>query len=150
MKKLLCAVFALVFLVSCTKYAEPDVSELSESLLCGQELEEMTSADITDVGIIFDIDLSLAEEYAVNYSGKGGRADILAVFKLYDKDDASYVAEALEQYREERYNDFLGYAPFEAKKIENGKVLIYGRYVILAILPDIDAAIETADKAFKE
>ena len=65
------------------------------------------------------------------------------------KEDAPDAAAVLEKYREGRYNDFLGYAPFEAEKIENGRVLTYGRYVILIVLPDTDSALSAADKAFK-
>ena len=149
MKKLIIAVLALVLLTSCSQYAEPEVSVVFENMLSGQELEEMTPATAQEVGILFDFDISLAEEYSVSYSGKGGCADILAVFKLYDGENTSDVASALEKYREDRYNDFLGYAPFEAEKIENGRVLTYGRYVILIVLPDIESALSAADKAFK-
>ena len=149
MKKLICAVIALVLLTSCSQYAEPDVSVLMEELLSGQDTEEMTAATAEEVGILFDIDLSLAEDFAVSYSGKGGCADIVAIFKLNSKEDAPDAAAVLEKYREDRYNDFLGYAPFEAEKIENGRVLTYGRYVILIVLPDIESALSAAEKAFK-
>ena len=36
----------------------------------------------------------------------------------------------------------------EAEKIENGRVLTYGKYVILLIVQDISGAIKTVDAAF--
>ena len=151
MKKLICFILAaMLLLCACSQYAEPDVSELMEELITSQELDDMTSADDTGVEILFGIDLSEAEEYSVCYSGKGGYADMIAIFKLNSDGDPEAVSELLKTYKEHRYEDFKGYAPFEAEKVENGKVVVYGRYVLLVIMPDISAAQETLDRAFKK
>ena len=151
MKKLLCFVFgAMLILCACSQYAEPDVSELMDELTSSQGLEDMTSADDTGVDILFGIDLSEVEEYSVQYSGKGGYADMIAIFKLNSDSDTEAVAELLRTYKDYRYEDFKGYAPFEAEKVENGKVVVYDRYVLLVILPDISEAQETLNQAFKK
>ena len=151
MKRLFCILLAaMLFLCACSQYAEPDVSELMDELISSQGLENMTPADDTGVGILFGIGLSEVEEYSVIYSGKGGYADMIAIFKLGDSGDPEAVAELLRTYKEHRYEDFKGYAPFEAEKVENGKVAVYDRYVLLLILPDISAAQETVEQAFKK
>ena len=151
MKKLFCVIFsAMLIMCACSQYAEPDVAELMDMLISSQELDNMTSADDSGVGILFGIELSEVEEYAVQYSGKGGFADMIAIFKLVDDGDSEAVAELLRTYKEHRYEDFKGYAPFEAEKVENGKVVIYDRYVLLVIAPDISAAQDTLNQAFKK
>lgn len=151
MKKLFCVIFsAMLIMCACSQYAEPDVAELMDTLISSQELDNMTSADDSGVGILFGIELSEVEEYAVQYSGKGGFADMIAIFKLVDDGDSEAVAELLRTYKEHRYEDFKGYAPFEAEKVENGKVVIYDRYVLLVITPDISAAQDTLNRAFKK
>lgn len=138
-----------MFLTGCAKYAEPDVSSLMTDILVGQSVEEPTYAESSDLGIIFDLNLEDIEEYSVVYSGKGGSADIVAIFKLYDVEKADEYLQMLSKYKDDRYNDFVGYAPFEAEKIENGRVLTYGRYAVLMILSDIDTALDTVEAAFK-
>lgn len=150
MKKLLCAALALMLFISaCTQYASPDVSELMAELITSQGLDNMTPADDTGVGTLFDIDLSEVREYSVQYSGKGGYADMIAIFKLSGGDPEA-VAELLREYKKYRYEDFKGYAPFEAEKVENGVVTVYGNYVLLLIVPDISAAKTTVAQAFKK
>ena len=151
MKRLFCFVLAaMLLLCACSQYAEPDVSRLTGELISSQGLEDMTYADDTDVGILFGVELKDVEEYSVCYSGKGGYADMIAIFKLGDSGEPEAVAELLRSYKEHRYEDFKGYAPFEAEKVENGRVAVYDRYVLLVILPDISAAQDTLDRAFKK
>ena len=150
MRKIICAFAVLALLLSgCSKYAEPDVSELMPSVLACSSIDDFAYADDNTVGIIFDIDLSEVEEYSCSYSGKGGFADMVAIFKLYDEDNAQKVSDMLLRYKDSRYNDFKGYAPFEAEKVKNGKVLTYGRYVLFVVVGDISTAQETIEAAFK-
>ena len=149
MKRLICVLFAVMLLAGCTQYLSPDVSELMDSLISSQGLDDMTTADDRAVGILYGIDLNAVEDYAAAYSGKGGYADMIAIFKLNADADPDAVADILKTYKDNRYEDFKGYAPFEAEKVENGKVLAYDKYVLLLILPDINAGVETVDKAFK-
>ena len=150
MRKLFCVFSALflVLLTACSQYAEPDVFELMSSVVSGQDVQEMTDANEAEVEMIFDINLDSVEEYAVRYSGRGGYADMVVIFKLNDSDQAEKTAQILENYRSSRYDDFKGYAPIEAKKIEDGRVLTYGRYVLLIILPDMQSAMDAAESAF--
>lgn len=151
MKKLFCVILSALFILcACSQYAEPDVTGLMDTLISSQGLDDMTPADDAGVGILFGIELYDVEEYAVQYSGKGGFADMIAIFKLCNGVDTEAVAELLRTYKEHRYEDFKGYAPFEAEKVENGKVVIYDRYVLLVIAPDISTAQDTLNQAFKK
>lgn len=140
---------AMLLLTACSQYAEPDVDALLADILASQRFEaEMTSADADTVKLLFDF-AENAEASAFSYSGKGGLADMVAVFKMKDSDSTASARHALEDYKSERYDDFKGYAPMEAKKIEDGKVYVYGNYAILAVVPDIPAAEEALEAAFK-
>lgn len=150
MKKLLCIILcAMLLFTACSEYAEPDVSELMSEITSGQEIAETAYCDEATAEAVFGLDFDKVEDFSCAYSGKGGYADIAAVFKFTDSDYVSEAEKILSDYKDARYHDFEGYAPFEAEKIENGVILTYGRYVVLLILGDISAAVDTVDAAFK-
>ena len=145
MKKILFAILAaMIFLTACGKYNQPDVTALMDELCFIQGLNDMTDAAPDDIKILYDIEPADAEDFSVRYSSKGGYADMIAVFKMIGSE------EALLEYKAARYEDFKGYAPLEAEKIENGKVLRYDNYVILLIVSNIDTAVQCADTEFTE
>lgn len=134
------AVLSLLF-VSCGKMAEPLADEVVSAAMQSQiSIGEFIEADEKAAGIIFDIDYSLCEEYSVYYSDEAGSADIIAVFKTKDDEVKNNIVSALEKFLEIRLEDFKGYAPLEVQKIEKTKILSYGDYEILMILPDFEAA----------
>lgn len=142
------AVLAAVLLCGCSGFAEPDVSELISSVADGQNIVEASEATEEDISVIFNFDAEKVEECKVIYSGDGGYADMIAVFKLASENSCEEFENMLSDYKSDRYEDFKGYAPMEAEKIENGRVLTYGKYVILLIVQDISGAIKTVDAAF--
>lgn len=73
----------------------------------------------------------------------GVEADEIAVLELKDEKDSKTVETALEEYRKNRVGAFEGYAPQQAALVENGSVVVNGKYVVLLICPDRSAA-ETA------
>lgn len=150
MKKIVCFILiTIIFLTSCSQYAEPDIAVLNDKLLENQNITEPTAATSEEIAAIFAIDADNYESCSVYYSGKGGFADMVAIFIMNSGELTDEAAQVLEDYRAQRYEDFKGYAPMEAEKLENGRVLVYGRYVLLLVLPDISAAIEAADAAFE-
>ena len=140
---------AAVLFCSCSEYAEPNVAGLMSDIMSQQDVVEPTDATFDEIGIIFDIDTSTLEDCAVCYSGSGGYADMAAIFKLRSESGVQELEQKLKDYIAARYEDFKGYAPIEADKIENGRVIVRGRYLILAILPDISLAQQTIDTAFE-
>ncbi len=151
MKKIIFAILtAMIFLTACGKYNQPDVTALTDELCFIQGLDDMSDATPDDVKILYDIEPADTEDFSVRYSSKGGYADMIAVFKMIGSQEADYAEEALLDYKAARYEDFKGYAPLEAEKIENGKVLRYDNYVILLIVSNIDTAVQCADTEFTE
>lgn len=141
------AAAAVLLLTGCSSYAEPEISALTDALISDQGVDDFLSAEPDEISLIFDFDPQKVEECALLYAG-GGSADTVAVFKLKSSSDVQEFDNMLSDYKASRYEDFKGYAPFEAEKVENGKVLCYGRYVLLVILPDISKAQSAADSAF--
>lgn len=156
MKRILCVFISLLILslCGCSEYAEPDVNTLMADIISSQQFEaDMTSADEKTICMLFEFVAEKAEVCAVSYSGKGGLADMIAIFKISDSADLSadiaLTEQALSDYKSARYDDFKGYAPFEAEKIEKGEVMIYGKYILLVIVPDISEARTVIDSSFK-
>lgn len=151
MKHFLCVILAvmLLCLTACSEYAEPDIDTLIADILASQQFEaDMTSADDSTIQMLFDF-AENADGSGFSYSGKGGLADMIAVFKMKDSDSAAAAMHALSDYKSERYDDYKGYAPMEAKKIEDGKIYVYEKYVILMVVPDIPTAESVMEAAFK-
>lgn len=149
MKKTIAFILAAaLFLCGCSQYNTPDVSELMDNLITSQGLVNMTEASESDIDVLFDIDMEKVMEYSVKYSGKGGYADMIAIFRLTGDGDPDEVKRELLDYKKRRYEDFKGYAPLEAEKVENGCVVVYDSYVILMIVPDIDSAALDIDTEF--
>lgn len=151
MKRIFLVIIAAALLLcSCGGYNEPDVGALMDELCFIQGLEDMTEADGSGVDVLFDISLDDVESYSVRYSSQGGYADMIAIFRMKTKDGAAAAEKALLDYKAARYEDFKGYAPFEAKKVEDGQVLAYDKYVLLLIVSNIDTAVSCADTEFTE
>ena len=149
MRRILILIISSMFILcSCGGYNTPDVGILMDEICSSQGLTDMTSADDSGAGILFDIDLTAVTDYSVKYSSRGGYADMIAIFRLNGGEDTEAAAAALESYKAARYEDFKGYAPLEAEKVEKGRVITYGDYVLLLIVPDIDEALKTADTEF--
>lgn len=149
MKKIIIFILvAAALLCSCGQYNQPDVTALADELCLDQSLDDMTIASKSDMEVLFDIDLEKVESYSVRYSSQGGYADMIAIFKMAKSSDVPSAEQALAEYKYARYEDFKGYAPIEAEKIENGRVLIYDSYALLLIVPDIDGAVKCADSEF--
>lgn len=143
-------VITSIILCSCGKYNQPDADALMDELCLSQGLEDMTEADDSAAQILFDISLEDVESYSIKYSSQGGYADMIAIFKMNSEDNAASAEQTLKEYKDSRYEDFKGYAPLEARKVEDGRVLVYDKYVLLVIVPNIDEAIKTVETEFTE
>ncbi len=109
-------------------------------MLSSQELtdEMMTvKSDDEEYGyLIADIVDSYTDALFV-FPKVGISSDMILIIK---STDAVTVKQALEDYKNERYEAYMGYAPLEANKINDGFVESCGDYVILVVLPDIESA----------
>ena len=150
MKKILPIVLAVLMLFcGCSQYAEPDVSELMQQIVSEQSFTSPYECTANEFEMIFDIDPKDLEAFKAVFSMKGACADMAVIVKANDPKEAEEISEKLSEYKDQRYEDFKGYAPLEAEKIENGRVLVYDSYVLLLTVSDISSAVQTADAAFK-
>lgn len=150
MKKLIVVLFALLLLTSCSSVPEPDAHELANKIISGQSAGEFEEADGDMISILFGLDVDDFSDCAVYYSKEPACADIIIIFKSDKKETLESVKEVLEEFRQSRIEDFKGYAPEEAAKLEESKVIIKGKYDILAVMPDSQTAQETINTAFEK
>ncbi len=61
---------------------------------------------------------------------------------IAETDDPQSAYDAMESYRLERYEAYMGYAPIEAEKIDKGFVDCCTGYAILAVFSDIETVQE--------
>lgn len=152
MKRVIVVIFAVMLLLtSCgsSNLPSPDAEELATEILeTLGETDDFELADSETVDIVFGCDSSIYDDYCVMYTTVDASADIIAIFKSPDGDSQSETEEMLDEFLESRLNDFKGYAPIEAQKIENTKIMTYGSYDILIIISDFDVAKTVVDSAF--
>ena len=86
---------------------------------------------------------------AVAAYAQGLQAYELAVIRLADGVDAGAAQDLLIRYLEGRRADFTGYAPDQAALVENALLLRQGRWLLLAICPDPEAALEAFMDCFE-
>lgn len=86
---------------------------------------------------------------AVAAYAQGLQAYELAVIRLADGTDAGAAQNQLAEYLENRRADFTGYAPDQAALVEDALLLRQGRWLLLAICPDPEAALEAFMDCFK-
>ena len=152
MKRVIATILVVMLLLtSCgsSNLSSPDAEELATQILeTLGEADDFVLADSETVDIVFCCDSSVYEDYCVMYTTVDASADIIAIFKSPDSDTQSETEEMLDDFLESRLNDFKGYAPLEEQKIENTKLITYGRYDILIIISDFDAAKSVVDSTF--
>ena len=86
---------------------------------------------------------------AVAAYAQGLQAYELAVIRLADGVDAGAAQDLLIRYLEGRRADFTGYAPDQAALVENALLLRQGRWLLLAICPDPEGALDAFQACFE-
>ncbi len=150
MKKLITVLLVFLLLTSCSSLPEPDAKELANKIISGQQAGEFDEADGDMISILFGLEVEDFSDCAVFYSKEPASADIVIIFKSDNKETLKSVKGILEEFRESRIEDFKGYAPEEAAKLEESKVIIKGKYTILTVMSDNEAAQKVINAAFEE
>ncbi len=150
MKNLIAVIFVFLLLTSCSSLPEPDAHELADEIISGQQTGEFDEADGDMISILFGLDVEDFSDCAVFYSKEPASADIVIIFKSENKENLESVKEILEEFRNSRIEDFKGYAPEEAAKLDESKVIIKGKYTILTVMPDNEAAQKVINTAFEK
>lgn len=86
---------------------------------------------------------------AVATYSEGFQANELAVIQLAEDADVQAAEQGLSNYVERRKAEFTGYAPEEAAKLEDALLLRQGRWLLLAVCPDPEAAQTAFETCFQ-
>ena len=147
-KFLLVSVIA-IFLVSCASeslYTPHSPRQMAEVIFNSHEdipsLILLLPEDdhfLEYIANIYLFDTDLVEDGAILFS-HGMYADEIAVFRLSEAADLSEVQTALTSYMQRRASLFMGYAPDQARVLQDGIVTSRGRYIALLVSGDSRAA----------
>lgn len=138
---------ALVSFCSCAKTYKDDLtaSELADSIVTAVPVADGYS-DAEDDFVDFNMPgvSSLCSEYIVKLSSSDIDMNEFGVFHAKSEKDAKEIAELCQKYLDKANNGMIGdYNPTELPKIEDSKVLIYGKYVIYTVLASSDCQLAT-------
>ena len=114
----------------------------------GKFNDEVVTIDADMAGQKLDIDMANVEE-SVCYWGTGDSANMVYVAVFKEASQAEAAKEKLEVYLDELKTANESYDPEEVDKIDNAIVEINGKYAILVISDDNDAAQKNID-SFKK
>ena len=149
-KCLMIVIFLLLSLAGCGKQQSTETAmppdEISSAIVESQsELPSLNQIHFHDT----DFSLWLSDYYLIEAEkiadgaicyADGAEASEIAVLELKDEEDSKMVETALEEYRKNRIVVFEGYAPQQAALVENGSIVVNGKYAALLICQDVSAA----------
>ncbi len=156
MKKVV-RVIALVLVAACmfvgcgsssgkNKTKTIDSEALFESLKGLEFSDEMQDLDSMIVSMYFDIDEDVT---AYAYKSKSYTADIVAVFESKNTNVAKETRKKITEYLADSEEEFTKYSADEATRLKSAYVFNKGKYSVLIICNDIDAAKEIVEAAFE-
>lgn len=148
--------FLLIFALLLPGCTQPSVQELgSVDLTAGQVLDLMMTAVTDTSGVLVTTGDALADELEAYYGLPQSQWDDAAIARLggasafeitvvllpedATDSDISAAQDGLRYYLLNRQGDFTGYAPDQAKLVEDGVILSQGRYLALVISEDPDS-----------
>lgn len=147
---LMVVIFMVLSFVGCAKQqlveTEMTPDEISSAIMESQsELPSLKQIGSEDE----DFRLWLSDYYLIEAEkivdgaiccADGAEACEIAVLEIKDEKDSKTVETAWEEYRKNRENVFEGYAPQQAAMVENGSIVVKGKYAALLICQDTSAA----------
>lgn len=108
--------------------------------------DEMTLLDDELVRSNYDTISGELYEDAICYLSSGATANEVAVFVCPDEEAAASVEQELSKRVESRTKSYADYNPKEAKKLEKAIIAKNGRYAVLVVAGDEEAAAEIIRK----
>lgn len=153
MKKFLCALAAAVMcaavLCACGKPAkEPAPSEITAAIMAELEIPSAVEKTAENAGDYYDVDLSRTEALSVYICGSGAYPDELAVFKMSSEEDVAAAKEAVQKRLDNQIELYRDYTPKEFYKLEEAKVTVKEKYVMLFVCSDDTRADTIANALF--
>ena len=165
MKRVTCAVLALILMLSCAALtgcgsggeqpsAEPDVNTVIEEMRAASELPQMLSMNSGDergergFAAVSDLDYEKVEAYSLLYAADGSAYEI-AVIRLKDAADSAALEQSLRRHIENRVRTYRQYSPEELPRAESAAAAVHGRYAALVMCDDVAAVKAIFDKVFE-
>lgn len=165
MKRLLLLLLPALLLAGCAKQepttdataidlgnavAESQPEEFSQGLIPLSTDPELGTSEELETYLLtaYGLERSDWTDAAAAYS-QGFQANELAVIQLADGIDAGAAENQLVNYLENRRADFMGYAPEEAAMLEDALLLRRGRWLLLAVCPDPEGALDAFMTCFE-
>ena len=147
----LAAALLLGLLAGCGEKREVsvDTQALAEALLGGDGIfdEPLSAVDADAVCLLVGEELTGEEILA--YLGSGATAEELLIVTAKGEQEAGECLELLRGHLEDRTQMYSNYLPEEAYKLDNAYLAAHGRYVILCVSADFQAAEEIINAAVK-
>ena len=130
--------------------AESQPEEFSQGLIPLSTDPELGTSEELETYLLtaYGLERSDWTDAAAAYS-QGFQANELAVIQLADGIDAGAAENQLVNYLENRRADFMGYAPEEAAMLEDALLLRQGRWLLLAVCPDPEGALDAFMTCFE-
>lgn len=146
--RLTASVLALVMLLltfGCGNSKNVDAEELFQSLLNNVSYESPLE-DAGESGALYFRDMPDGAEIKF-YAASGYIADKLVLITLDDKKDSDDAVKSVEAFVSELHNQFLSYAPDQAKKFDKAIIWTQNEYIILCVTNDAENAQAIIDGA---
>jgi len=149
--KLIAAVLAAVMLAvsgcGAKKDIQIDIDALASELAAGVAFEdELSLIDDGMIPMLYDPDVYAD---AVLYLGSGATAEEIAVFACEDETRAKGMLDEANSHIESQIISFEDYIPAEVQRLEEAIVRQAGRYVVIVVTADTDAAEKILDEHLK-
>ena len=126
-----------------------DTQALAEALLTGDGIfdEPLNAVDEDSIRLL--VGEGLTGEEILAYLSSGATAEELLIVTSTGEEEAGECLELLRSHLEDRTLMYSNYLPEEAYKLENAYLAAHGRYVILCVAADFEAAEEIINAAVK-
>ena len=128
------------------KPLEIDIGAVAEELLSGVEFDDtLAELDSEAVKYLYGTGDDIS---AAVYMGSGATAEEIAVFEAPDEAGGEALLATVEKHIADQIESYRNYVPTEVSRLEDALVVREGRYVIVCVAKDTNAARRIMDAAF--
>lgn len=125
------------------------IMSTQEDLPAMQEYDETADSFSRIMSVLYSIDPQTVSAGCL-YTADGIHAEEVLVLNFATEENAQEAVSLLEQYAEDRYATFAGYAPEMSAMVENHAIAQKGTVVVFIVLPDVPIALEEIKEVLGE
>lgn len=122
-------VLFIIFVYSYTGTSNPPFSKV-EDLMQKEIAEDMVDVSSRGLNRYYGLNVADYDGVMMYISGNAMSAEELLVIKVKDESQLNELEKAIQYRIKSRRKDFDGYAPAQAKLLENSKLIIRGKYLL--------------------